>query len=59
MAVKQLMDVLKNIGLEERVMELIQDRIQAKTKTPDKPHFEVVAEWERKTRCAESHAVEL
>ena len=55
-AMKQLMELLKNVGLEEPVMEIIHDLIQGKTKS-DKSHSEIVAEFERKMIRAESRAV--
>ena len=50
--VKRLSEFLKNMELDEGLMDLIQDRIQAKTKVPDKPHSEIVTELERKERRA-------
>ena len=46
-AMKQVIELLRNLGLDDSVMETIQDHIQAKTKA-DKYHSEIVDELERK-----------
>ena len=58
MAVQQVIDLLKTFGIDESIVNNVQDRIQAKTKAA-KTNSELVAELERKLEESQAHAVEL
>ena len=57
--IDQVMGLLRAIGIDAELMEHIQRRIEVKTKTPEKPLCEIVAELEAKERRAANHSIHL
>ena len=57
--IDQVMGLLRAIGIDAELMEHIQRRIEVKTKAPEKPLSEIVAELEAKERRAANHSIHL
>ena len=59
MYIDQVLGLLPAIGIDAELMQHIQHRIEVKTKAPEKPLSEIVAELEAKERCAAIHSIHL
>ena len=57
--IDQVLGLLRAIGIDADLMEHIQRRIEVKTKPPEKPLSEIVAELEAKERRASNHSMHL
>ena len=57
--IDQVLGLLRAIGIDADLMEHIQRRIEVKTKAPEKPLSEIVAELEAKERRACNHSIHL
>ena len=57
--IDQVVGLLRAIGIDAELMEHIQRRIEVKTRAPEKPLSEILAELEAKERRAANHSIHL